>query len=40
MRFHTEMPRCVQVALAARWPGNIEPGQVIEDFVNIMDVRW
>jgi len=41
MRFHTEMPRCVrQVALAARWPGNIEPGQVIEDFVNIMDVRY
>ena len=26
--------------MAARWPGTIEPGQVIEDFVNIMDVRW
>ena len=24
-----------EVALAARWPGNIEPGTVIQDFVNI-----
>ena len=27
-----------EVALAARWPGHIEPGRVIEDFVNIMDL--
>ena len=27
-----------EVALAARWPGNIEPGRVIEDFVNLMDL--
>jgi N-sulfoglucosamine sulfohydrolase len=27
-----------EVALAARWPGNIEPGRVVEDFVNIMDL--
>ena len=27
-----------EVALAARWPGNIEPGTVIKDFVNIMDL--
>lgn len=27
-----------EVALAARWPGNIAPGTVIHDFVNIMDL--
>ncbi|MBS04946.1 MAG: sulfatase [Gammaproteobacteria bacterium] len=27
-----------EVALAARWPGVIEPGRVIEDFVNLMDL--
>jgi arylsulfatase A-like enzyme len=27
-----------EVALAARWPGKIEPGRVIQDFVNIMDL--
>ena len=27
-----------EVALAARWPGKIEPGRVIKDFVNIMDL--
>ncbi|MCB9157039.1 MAG: sulfatase [Caldilineaceae bacterium] len=27
-----------EVALAARWPGRIQPGRVIEDFVNMMDV--
>lgn len=27
-----------EVALAARWPGHISPGRVIEDFVNLMDL--
>ena len=27
-----------EVALAARWPGRIAPGRVVEDFVNIMDL--
>ena len=27
-----------EVALAARWPGHIEPGRVIDDFVNLMDL--
>lgn len=27
-----------EVALAARWPGHIQPGRVVEDFVNIMDL--
>jgi len=27
-----------EVALATRWPGNIEPGRTIEDFVNLMDL--
>ncbi|MEZ4664807.1 MAG: sulfatase-like hydrolase/transferase [Caldilineaceae bacterium] len=27
-----------EVALAARWPGRIQPGRVIEDFVNLMDL--
>mmetsp|Transcript_51541 Transcript_51541/g.130287 ORF Transcript_51541/g.130287 Transcript_51541/m.130287 type:complete len:544 (+) Transcript_51541:83-1714(+) len=27
-----------QVALAARWPGNIAAGRVVEDFVNLMDL--
>lgn len=27
-----------EVALAARWPGRIKPGRVIEDFVNLMDL--
>jgi N-sulfoglucosamine sulfohydrolase len=27
-----------EVALAARWPGHIQPGRVIEDFVNLMDL--
>ncbi|MYD44351.1 MAG: sulfatase [Gammaproteobacteria bacterium] len=27
-----------EVTLAARWPGNIEPNRVIEDFVNLMDL--
>ena len=27
-----------EVALAARWPGKIKPGRVIEDLVNIMDL--
>ena len=27
-----------EVALAARWPGKIKPGRVIEDFVNLMDL--
>ncbi|RZV48275.1 MAG: sulfatase [Acidimicrobiales bacterium] len=26
-----------EVALAVRWPGVVEPGRVIDDFVNIMD---
>ena len=26
-----------EVALAVRWPGVIEPGRVVEDFVNLMD---
>ena len=27
-----------EVALAARWPGHIAPGRVIEDLINIMDL--
>ena len=27
-----------EVALAARWPGRIAPGRVVEDFVNLMDL--
>ncbi|MEM9621537.1 MAG: sulfatase [Pseudomonadota bacterium] len=27
-----------EVALAARWPGQIEPGRIVEDFVNLMDL--
>ena len=27
-----------EVALAARWPGHIEPGRVVDDFVNLMDL--
>ncbi|MDA1301898.1 MAG: sulfatase [Proteobacteria bacterium] len=27
-----------EVALAARWPGTIAPGRVIDDFVNLMDL--
>ncbi len=27
-----------EVALAARWPGHIVPGRVVEDFVNLMDL--
>lgn len=27
-----------EVALAARWPGRIQPGRVAEDFVNLMDL--
>ena len=27
-----------EVALAARWPGQINPGRVIKDFVNLMDL--
>ena len=27
-----------EVALAARWPGHIQPGRVIDDFVNLMDL--
>jgi uncharacterized sulfatase len=27
-----------EVALAARWPGRIRPGRVVEDFVNLMDL--
>ena len=27
-----------EVALAARWPGKIEPGQVLQEFVNIMSL--
>ncbi|MEM7080421.1 MAG: sulfatase [Pseudomonadota bacterium] len=27
-----------EVALAARWPGKIEPGRIVEDFVNLMDL--
>ena len=27
-----------EVALAARWPGRIKPGRVIDDFVNLMDL--
>ncbi len=27
-----------EVALAARWPGKIAPGRVIDDFVNLMDL--
>ncbi len=27
-----------EVALAARWPGRIPPGRIVEDFVNIMDL--
>jgi N-sulfoglucosamine sulfohydrolase len=27
-----------EVAMAARWPGRIEPGRVVEDFVNLMDL--
>ena len=27
-----------QVTLAARWPGRIAPGRVVEDFVNLMDL--
>lgn len=27
-----------EVALAARWPGRIQPGRMIEDFVNLMDL--
>lgn len=27
-----------EVALAARWPGRIQPGRVIDDFVNLMDL--
>ncbi|MFW5798721.1 MAG: sulfatase/phosphatase domain-containing protein, partial [Planctomycetota bacterium] len=27
-----------EVALTVRWPGRIEPGRVVDDFVNIMDL--
>jgi N-sulfoglucosamine sulfohydrolase len=27
-----------EVALAARWPGRIQPGRVVEDFINLMDL--
>jgi uncharacterized sulfatase len=27
-----------EVALAARWPGHIRPGRVVEDFVNLQDL--
>jgi N-sulfoglucosamine sulfohydrolase len=27
-----------EVALAARWPGHIDEGRVVEDFVNLMDI--
>ena len=27
-----------EVALAARWPGRIRPGRVVEDFINLMDL--
>jgi len=27
-----------EVALAARWPGRIEPGRVVDDMVNLMDL--
>ncbi|MDP6662837.1 MAG: sulfatase [SAR202 cluster bacterium] len=27
-----------EVALAARWPGHIKPGRVVNDFVNLMDL--
>jgi len=27
-----------EVALAARWPGRIQPGRVVADFVNLMDL--
>ena len=27
-----------EVALAARWPRHIEPGRIVEDFVNLMDL--
>ena len=27
-----------EVALAARWPGHITPGRVVDDFVNLMDL--
>lgn len=27
-----------EVALAARWPGQIQPGRTVEDFVNLMDL--
>ncbi|MCB0110059.1 MAG: sulfatase, partial [Caldilineaceae bacterium] len=27
-----------EVALAARWPGHIQPGRAVEDFVNLMDL--
>ena len=27
-----------EVALAARWPGRIDPGRVVEDFINLMDL--
>lgn len=27
-----------EVALAARWPGQIQPGRAVEDFVNLMDL--
>ena len=27
-----------EVALAARWPGRIPPGRVVDDFVNLMDL--
>ena len=27
-----------EVALAARWPGRVQPGRVVDDFVNLMDL--
>ena len=27
-----------EVALAARWPGHIPPGRIVDDFVNLMDL--
>ncbi len=27
-----------EVALTARWPGHIQPGRIVEDFVNLMDL--
>ena len=27
-----------EVAMAARWPGRIQPGRVVDDFVNLMDL--